>query len=158
MHTSDWLSLVRVFCCIQISVSKRECSNTISPYSIWPAPVARGNTPGIAFSFCQSYFLIRGCAVVYQSSLQLSPLKRPPSPSLLHHRPTQQSLLMTALWSHTLHFTLLIHSARQKTEAGYKTYPHAEWTSQRVPAESKCWRLLYMTLEEAEWKAQQGRS
>lgn len=43
--------------------TKLECSSTICLYSIWPAPVASGNTPGIDFSFCLSHFLMsqRGC-------------------------------------------------------------------------------------------------
>lgn len=58
IHTSDWVGLFWLLCCLWKSVTNRECSSTISLYSIWPAPVARGNTPGIAFSFCLSYFLI----------------------------------------------------------------------------------------------------
>ncbi len=58
VHTSDWVGLFWLLCCLWKSVTNRECSSTISLYSIWPAPVARGNTPGIAFSFCLSYFLI----------------------------------------------------------------------------------------------------
>lgn len=58
-HTGlyDWAGFFRLFCRLQKSVTNRECSSTISLYSIWPLPVAIGNTPGIAFQFL-SYFLI----------------------------------------------------------------------------------------------------
>lgn len=99
MHTSDWVGLFWLLCCLRKSVTNGECSSTISLYSIWPAPVARGNTPGIAFSFCLSYFLISQhcCRLSAPSATESaqSPTTRPQS---------------VAQWSRILHFTLLSHS------------------------------------------------
>lgn len=68
------------FSCSVSGVTSRVCSSTISLYSIWPTPVASGNTPGIAFSLCLSYFLIS------QNCCLLSALLCKPNP-LKAHRP-----------------------------------------------------------------------
>lgn len=102
IHISDWVGLFWLLCCLRKSVTNRECSSTRSLYSIWPAPVARGNTPGNAFSFCLSYFLIsqRCCRLSALSATEAaqSPATRP------------QSVFMVVRWSHILHFTLLSQS------------------------------------------------
>lgn len=95
-----------LLCCLRKSVTNRECSSTISLYSIWPAPVARGNAPGIAFSFCVSYFPISQhcCRLSVPSATAQSPATRP------------QSVFVAAQWSHILHFTLQSQSdCREET-------------------------------------------
>lgn len=121
IHTSDWVGFFWLLCCFWKSVTNSECSSTISLYSIWPAPVARGNTPGIAFSFCLSYFLIsQHCChlpVLSATESAQSPCSTRP-----------QSVFVAAQWSHILHFT---HFVTIRLSGGnrnvHKTCQHAEW-------------------------------
>lgn len=137
-HTSDWVGLFWLLCCLWKSVTNSECRGTISLYSIWPAPVARGNTPGIAFSFFLSYFLISPCfcrlSVPFYNWVHSKP-----------HHPATESVCGSTVVARSPFYTAVTIRPSGGNRNVHETCPHAVGMSLRIRAEGKCWRFLDMT-------------